>query len=92
MSLAAIGPGFLPLIGRGVGAILLYAVLGISSAAAALSVAWWPQRFPPASRWLVSSGAMAALSLLFLLPSGIGSTSAVPAPSRRSCTRYARWE
>ena len=52
---------------------LLYAVLGISSAAAALSVAWWPQRFPPASRWLVSSGAMAALSLLFLLPTGIGS-------------------
>ena len=52
---------------------LLYAVLGISSAAAALSVAWWPQRFRPASRWLVSSGAMAALSLLFLLPSGIGS-------------------
>ena len=29
MSLAAIGPGFLPVIGRGVGAILLYAVLGV---------------------------------------------------------------
>ena len=29
MSLAAIGPGFFPLIGRGVGAILLYAVLGV---------------------------------------------------------------
>ncbi|MFI7580145.1 MFS transporter [Kocuria kalidii] len=51
---------------------LLYAVLGISSAAAALSVAWWPQRFRPASRWLASAGAMAVLSLLFLLPEGIG--------------------
>jgi hypothetical protein len=29
MSLAAIGPGFFPVIGRGVGAILLYAVLGV---------------------------------------------------------------
>jgi hypothetical protein len=29
MSLAAIGPGFLPVIGRGVGAILLYAVIGV---------------------------------------------------------------
>ena len=29
MSVAAIGPGFFPVIGRGVGAILLYAVLGV---------------------------------------------------------------
>jgi Domain of Unknown Function (DUF350) len=29
MMLAAIGPGFFPLIGRGIGAILLYAVLGV---------------------------------------------------------------
>ena len=29
MLLAAIGPGFFPLIGRGIGAILLYAVLGV---------------------------------------------------------------
>ncbi|MGQ1798545.1 MFS transporter [Kocuria oceani] len=50
---------------------LLYAVLGISSAAAALSVAWWPRRFPPAARWVASAGAMAALSLLFLLPGEI---------------------
>lgn len=50
---------------------LLYAVLGISSAAAALSVAWWPQSFRPAARWVVSAAAMAALSLLFFLPSGI---------------------
>ncbi len=50
---------------------LLYAVLGVSSAAAALSVAWWPQRFRPAARWVVSAGAMAALSPLFLLPGGM---------------------
>jgi hypothetical protein len=29
MVLAAVGPGFLPLIGRGIGAILLYAVIGV---------------------------------------------------------------
>src|ERR687889_1552032 len=29
MTLAAIGPGFFPLIGRGIGSILLYAVLGV---------------------------------------------------------------
>jgi Domain of Unknown Function (DUF350) len=29
MTLAAIGPGFLPVIGRGIGAILLYAVIGV---------------------------------------------------------------
>ena len=29
MSVAVIGPGFFPVIGRGVGAILLYAVLGV---------------------------------------------------------------
>ena len=29
MTLAAIGPGFLPVIGRGIGAILLYAVVGV---------------------------------------------------------------
>ncbi|MUN64410.1 MFS transporter [Kocuria sediminis] len=50
---------------------LLYAVLGISSAAAALSVAWWPQRFRPAARWMAGAGAMAVLSLLFLLPGDI---------------------
>ena len=50
---------------------LLYAVLGISSAAAALSVAWWPQRFRPAARWVAGAAAMTALSLLLLLPDGI---------------------
>ncbi|HST71999.1 MAG TPA: MFS transporter [Kocuria rosea] len=50
---------------------LLYAVLGISSAAAALSVAWWPQRFRPAARWVAGAAAMAALSPLLLLPGGL---------------------
>ncbi|WAP52836.1 MFS transporter [Arthrobacter sp. ATA002] len=50
---------------------LLYAVMGISSAAAALSVAFWPERFPPAARWMVSAAAMAAFSVLLLFPADI---------------------
>lgn len=38
---------------------LLYAVMGLTSAVAALSVAFWPQRFGRAGRWLASSAAMA---------------------------------
>lgn len=48
---------------------LLYAVMGLSSAAAALSVAYWPQRFSVNARWLACAGLMAALALLLLLPS-----------------------
>ena len=48
---------------------LLYAVMGLSSAAAALSVAYWPQRFSANARWLACAGLMAVLSLLLLLPS-----------------------
>lgn len=47
---------------------LLYSVMGLSSAAAALSVAYWPQRFAVTSRWLVSAALMAGLSLLLLQP------------------------
>ncbi|MBT2586212.1 MFS transporter [Arthrobacter sp. ISL-95] len=50
---------------------LLYAVMGLSSAAAALSVAFWPQRFSLASRWVAAALAMSVLSLLLLLPAGI---------------------
>ncbi|WP_341393682.1 MFS transporter [Arthrobacter sp. G119Y2] len=50
---------------------LLYAVMGISSAAAALSVAFWPERFTPAARWTVSAAAMAAFSVLLLFPADI---------------------
>lgn len=47
---------------------LMYSVMGLSSAAAALSVAYWPQRFTPTARWMASAALMAALALLLLLP------------------------
>ncbi len=50
---------------------LLYAVMGMSSAVAALSVAFWPQRFSLAARWVAAALAMSVLSLLLLLPGGI---------------------
>ena len=50
---------------------LLYAVMGLSSAVAALSVAFWPQRFSLAARWVAAALAMTALSVLLVLPAGI---------------------
>lgn len=50
---------------------LLYAAMGLSSAAAALSVAYWPQAFSLSRRWAVCAGLMAALALLLLLPSSM---------------------
>lgn len=47
---------------------LLYSVMGLSSAAAAISVAYWPARFPATARWLVCAAVMAGLSTLLLLP------------------------
>lgn len=47
---------------------LLYAVMGLSSAAAAISVAYWPACFTLAARWLAGAAAMAGLSTLLLLP------------------------
>ncbi|CAH0138476.1 hypothetical protein SRABI83_00408 [Arthrobacter sp. Bi83] len=47
---------------------LLYSVMGLSSAAAAISVAYWPVRFTVAARWLASAALMAGLSTLLLLP------------------------
>jgi MFS family permease len=47
---------------------LLYAVMGISSAAAAISVAYWPAGFPVTARWLTGAAAMAGLSALLFLP------------------------
>ncbi|AJT42949.1 MFS transporter [Psychromicrobium lacuslunae] len=47
---------------------LLYAVMGLSSAAAALSVAYWPRSFGQRWRWLVLAAAMAILSVFLLLP------------------------
>lgn len=48
---------------------LLYAVMGLSSAAAALSVAYWSRRISLVMRWMVSAGLMTGLALLLLLPS-----------------------
>ncbi|XAS62999.1 MFS transporter [Micrococcaceae bacterium Sec5.8] len=48
---------------------LLYAVMGLSSAAAALSVAYWPARFTANVRWLACAALMTGLALLLLLPS-----------------------
>jgi hypothetical protein len=47
---------------------LLYAVMGLSSAAAALSVAYWPTRFTLSARWMVSAELMACLAVLLLVP------------------------
>jgi MFS family permease len=47
---------------------LLYSVMGLSSAAAAISVAYWPVRFTVTARWLASAALMAGLSTLLLLP------------------------
>ncbi|MGX9900504.1 MFS transporter [Arthrobacter sp. SA17] len=48
---------------------LLYAVMGLSSAAAALSVAYWSRRISLVMRWLVSAGLMTGFALLLLVPS-----------------------
>ncbi|ADX73564.1 Major Facilitator Superfamily transporter [Pseudarthrobacter phenanthrenivorans Sphe3] len=56
---------------------LLYAVMGLSSAVAALSVAYWPARFSLSWRWIVCAGLMSALALLLLLPSSMPAMVAV---------------
>jgi MFS family permease len=48
---------------------LLYAVMGLSSAAAALSVAYWPRRFAVNARWMACAALMAGFAVLLLLPS-----------------------
>ncbi|WP_254788494.1 MFS transporter [Arthrobacter sp. ok909] len=47
---------------------LLYAAMGLSSAAAALSVAYWPRRFTVNARWIAGGALMAGLAPLLLLP------------------------
>ncbi|MDQ1059253.1 MFS family permease [Arthrobacter globiformis] len=51
---------------------LLYAVMGVSSAAAAISVAYWPAGFPVTARWVTGAAAMAGLSALLFLPTDGG--------------------
>ncbi|MFF2029637.1 MFS transporter [Arthrobacter sp. NPDC058192] len=48
---------------------LLYAVMGLSSAAAALSVAYWPRRFAVNARWMACAALMAGFAALLLWPS-----------------------
>lgn len=50
---------------------LLYAVMGLSSAAAALSVAYWPRTFGLGLRWTVCAAIMAGLAVLLLVPSSL---------------------
>ncbi|WP_460464582.1 MFS transporter [Arthrobacter pigmenti] len=47
---------------------LLYAAMGLSSAAAALSVAYWPAKFSHPARWTAAAAAMAVLTLLLFVP------------------------
>ncbi|MDM7989681.1 MFS transporter [Arthrobacter sp. zg-Y877] len=51
---------------------LIYAVMALSSAVAALSVAFWPERFGTAGRWVLCAAAMTAFTLLLFLPADIG--------------------
>lgn len=62
-SLIAFAGGF----GVETAAGLLYAVMGVSSALTALSVAYWPQRFRHPLRWVLAAGAMSAAAVLPLL-------------------------
>ncbi|MCU1574441.1 MAG: transporter [Micrococcaceae bacterium] len=50
---------------------LLYAVMGLSSAAGALSVAFWPARFPHALRWVMMAALMVGLACLLLVPNSV---------------------
>ncbi|MHC6593015.1 MFS transporter [Arthrobacter sp. C152] len=56
---------------------LLYAVMGLSSAVAALSVAYWPRRAGLPLRWILCAAVMAALAVLLLLPSSLAGMAAV---------------
>ncbi|MBG6182444.1 putative MFS family arabinose efflux permease [Arthrobacter sp. CAN_A214] len=59
--------------GASTSAGLLYAVMGLSSAAAALSVAYWRRSLSHQRRWIVSAGGMVALAALLFLPQTIAS-------------------
>ncbi len=50
---------------------LVYATLALSSAAAALSVAYWSRRFQHTHRWIVSAVGMTAAASALALPDGI---------------------
>ncbi|MBT1003162.1 MFS transporter [Paenarthrobacter sp. DKR-5] len=50
---------------------LFYAVMGVSSAVAALSVAYWPERFSVRRRWLAAAALMSAGGFALSLPSAL---------------------
>ncbi|WDF32283.1 MFS transporter [Arthrobacter agilis] len=56
---------------------LLYAVMGLSSAVAALSVAYWPQAFGHPARWMVSAAGMALAALALAVPPSVPAMVAV---------------
>lgn len=51
---------------------LMYALLGTSSAFAALSVAYWSPKFRFPARWMLTAGLMALGTFLFLVPDSMG--------------------
>lgn len=51
---------------------LLYSALGLTSAAAALSVAAWPARFTLSARWVVSAVLLLGATLLLFAPETFG--------------------
>jgi MFS family permease len=56
---------------------LLYAVMGLSSAAAALSVAYWSPRFRHTSRWILSAVGMTVAAAALSLPGSVPGMLAV---------------
>lgn len=56
---------------------LLYAVMGLSSAVAAFSVAYWPRRAGLALRWVLCAALMAGLAVLLLVPASLPMMAAV---------------
>lgn len=50
---------------------LLYSAMGLSSAAAALSVAYWSRRFTTQARWIACAALMTGLAALLLLPTTV---------------------
>ena len=51
---------------------MLYGAVGLSSAVAALSVAFWPASFKQTSRWIASASLLAVSSLLLQVPQSTG--------------------
>uniref|UniRef100_UPI002FC608F8 cytochrome P450 n=1 Tax=Devosia sp. TaxID=1871048 RepID=UPI002FC608F8 len=66
---------------------LLYAVMGLSSAAAALSVAYWPRRFTANARWLAQG-----IFTLGTMPDELAAVSANPSAIPATMEEVMRWD